>query len=90
MFFYWLVFLNIIVTGLNVSEFNQMYEVLGWPLSDPVVGETHGASRERQTSRVVCVGWQFKVRRLRQTCPCMGRTPCFRSNWVFREVTPVI
>ena len=22
-------------------------------------------------------------------CPCIGRTPCFRSNWVFREVTPV-
>ena len=66
-----------------------MYEILGWPLSDPIVSETHGASPGRQTSRVVCVGLQFKVRSLRQTCPCMGRTPCFRSNWVFREVTPV-
>ena len=51
-------------------------------LSDPIACETHGASRERQTSRVVCVGLQFKVQRLR-------RTPCFRNNWVFREVTPV-
>ena len=45
-----------IVTGLNVSEFNQMYEILGWPLSNPIACETHGVSRERQTSRVVCVG----------------------------------
>ena len=45
-----------IVTGLNISEFNQMCEILGWPLSDPVACETHGASQERQTSRVVCVG----------------------------------
>ena len=22
-------------------------------------------------------------------CPHLGWTPCFRSNWVFREVTPV-
>ena len=45
-----------IVTGLNVSEFNQMYEVLGLPLSDPIACETHGASQERHTSKVVCVG----------------------------------
>ena len=35
--------------GLNVSEFNQMYEILGRPLSDPIACETHGASQERQT-----------------------------------------
>ena len=22
-------------------------------------------------------------------CPCIGRAPCFRRNWVFREVTAV-
>ena len=41
---------------MTVSEFNQMYEILGGPLSDPVACETHGASQERQTDRVVCVG----------------------------------
>ena len=51
--FFFCYFVYIIVTGLNVSEFNQMYEM---PLSDPNACETHGASRERQTSRVVCVG----------------------------------
>ena len=45
-----------IVMGLNVSEFNQMYEVRGRPLSDPIACEKHGASQQRQTSRVVCVG----------------------------------
>ena len=34
-----------------------------------LVSEMHGASRERQTSL------QFKVRRLCQTCPCMGGLP---------------
>ena len=43
-----------IVTGLDVSEFNQMYEILGGPLIDPMAFETHGASQERQISRVVC------------------------------------
>ena len=50
------VFVFNIVTGLNVNEFNQMYEIMEWTLSDPIAGETHGASQERQTSRVVCVG----------------------------------
>ena len=27
--FFYVFFLNIIVTGLNVSEFNHMYEILG-------------------------------------------------------------
>ena len=51
----------------------------------------HGACQERQTSRVVCVGLLiiFKVPRLCQTYLCIGQTLCFRSNWVFREVTPV-
>ena len=66
-----------------------MYEILAWPLSDPIACEMHGASRERQTSRVVCVGLLIQVQRLCQTCPCISRTPCFGSNWVFREVTPV-
>ena len=39
-------------------------------------------------SRVVCVGL-IQVLRLRQIGPCIGRTSCFRSNWVFRGVTPV-
>ena len=54
--FFVVVFFFIIVRALNVSEFNQMYEILGSPLSDPNACETHEASRERQTSRVVCVG----------------------------------
>ena len=41
---------------LNVSEFNQMYETRARPLSDPIACEKHGASQQRQTSRVVCVG----------------------------------
>ena len=65
-----------------------MYEILGWPLSDPVACETPGTSRERQTSRAVCVGL-IQVLRLRQIGPCIGQTSCFRSNWVFRGVTPV-
>ena len=51
-FFFYVFFLNI-VTGLNVSEFNQMYVILGQPLSDPIACEAHGASQERQTIRVV-------------------------------------
>ena len=58
------------------------------PPSDPIACETPGTSRERQTSRVVCVGL-IQVLRLRQIGPCIGRTSCFRSNWVFRGVTPV-
>ena len=34
-------------------NFGQMYEILGWPLSDPIALETHGASQERQTDRAV-------------------------------------
>ena len=51
-FWYFFFRFNYIVTGLNVSEFIQMYEIL----EDPIACEMHGASRERQTSRVVCVG----------------------------------
>ena len=51
-FFLFCIVFNI-VTGLNVGEFNQMSEILGCPLSDPIACETHGASQERQTSRVV-------------------------------------
>ena len=54
--FYIFVFVFNIVTELNVSESDQMYEILGRPLSDSIARETHGASQERQTSRVVCVG----------------------------------
>ena len=54
LFFFGFVF-NIVV-GLNVCEFNKTYEILGRPLSDPIACETHGASQERQTSRVVCIG----------------------------------
>ena len=50
-------FVFTIVTGLNVSEFKQMYETLGRPLMDPVACETQGASQDRQTSRVVCAGF---------------------------------
>ena len=53
MFFVVVVFLILL---WNVSEFNQNYEILGWPLSDPIACETHWASRERQTSGVLCVG----------------------------------
>ena len=31
---------------LEPSESNQMYEILGWPLSDQIACETHGASQE--------------------------------------------
>ena len=41
---FFFVFLFNIVTGLNVREFNQMYEILGWSLGDPIACETHGAS----------------------------------------------
>ena len=51
-----LCFVLAIVTELNVSEFNQMYEIRGRPLSDPIACEAHGASQERQNSRAVCVG----------------------------------
>ena len=43
--------------GLNVSEFNQMYEILGWPLIDPTTCGMHRASQEKLTSRVACVGF---------------------------------
>ena len=36
-------FLNI-VTGLNVNEFNQMYEIRGRPLSKPNACERHETS----------------------------------------------
>ena len=55
--FSFIIFLYNIVTGLNVSEFNQMYELLGWPLIDPTTCLTHRASQEIQTSRVACVGF---------------------------------
>ena len=45
-----------IVTGLNVSEFNQIYEIWGRPLNDPIACEKHGASQQRQAGRVVCAG----------------------------------
>ena len=45
-----------IVTGLNVGEFNQVYEIRGRLLSDPIACEKHGTSQQRHTSRVVCVG----------------------------------
>ena len=33
-----------------------MYEILGWPLSDPNACQTHGTSQERQASRVARAG----------------------------------
>ena len=46
---FWGFFVYNIVTGFAVSEYFQMYEVLGWPLSDPIAiaCETHkGISRK--------------------------------------------
>ena len=62
--------------------------LLGRLLSDPIACETPGTSRERQTGILVCVRL-IKVLRLHQISPCKGQTSCFRSNWVFRGVTPV-
>ena len=50
--------------GLKVSEFNQIYEILGWPLSDSIACKTHEASQEKQTSRVVCVGLFLSLKTL--------------------------
>ena len=46
--------------GLTVRENDQIYELLGLSLIDPTTCGTHGASQERQTSRVACVGFYSK------------------------------
>ena len=43
---------------------------------------------KKETIRVVCVGLPFLGPKTVPTVPCIGHTPCFRSNCVFREVTP--
>ena len=55
-FLFLCIFILNFVTGLNVSEFNQMYEIQGQPLSDPNACETHRASQGMYTSRVLRVG----------------------------------
>ena len=43
--------------GLTVRENDQIYEILRRPLIDPTTCGMYRASRERQASRVVCVGF---------------------------------
>ena len=79
-----------LVTRLTVRENDHGRYTRYWDdpsLAQLLVGGIGHSKKDRLPEKPVLAS--IISSKLCQTCPRRGRTPCFRSNWVFREVTSV-